>query len=197
MIAGEGSGQARSSSGPREVRRGVRRRGCCRAGGCFGAGGEDALDGAVGRVADGQGPVAGRFQPGGPDPGPSGETDDALRGPEPVQGVDLHQIVDHRGGRRADFLRLLPAPGRGPHVERDLLRRVVLEVGGPAPQQLDVGGDDLALVQDLHGVPRGPGINLLPDQPPRHRVEGLADFEVAVRADTPGRPCCYHEVIVG
>ena len=51
-----------------------------------------------------------------------------------------------------------------------------------------VGGDDLALVQDLHRVPGGAGVDLLSDQPPRHRVQRLADLDVAVRADLGGGP---------
>ena len=67
--------------------------------------------------------------------------------PQPVDRVDFHQLADHRGGGGADPLGLLAAPGRGPHVERDLLRGVVLVVRGPAPQESDVGGDDLALAR--------------------------------------------------
>src|ERR1700678_582078 len=85
-----------------------------------GAGGQDALDGPVGRV-----PGRDRLRAGGLEPGrvvPIREADYALRGAEPVERVVGEQLADDLLTRRAGALGLLAAPGRGAHVERDLLR---------------------------------------------------------------------------
>jgi hypothetical protein len=76
--------------------------------------------------------------------------------------------------------------------------RIVLEVGGPARRgQQCVGGHHCALVQDLHVGAGGPGIDPLPDEAPRHRIQpAFADQHVAVDADLPGRPYRQLEVVV-
>jgi hypothetical protein len=104
--------------------------------------------------------------------------------------VDRHQLLDDARAGRPNQGGLLRAPGGGAHVEGDLLRRVMLEIGGPAgPRQQRVGGHHPAAVQDLHMGAGGPGIDLLPDQPPRHRIQpALADQHMAVDADLPDRP---------
>ena len=91
------------------------------------AGGQDALDRPVGRVAGGD-----RLGAGGLEPGRVvlvGQPDHALGGAEPVERVVGQQLADDLLAGRADPGGLAAAPGRGPHVERDLLRRVVAEVG--------------------------------------------------------------------
>jgi hypothetical protein len=97
-----------------------------------GAGGQDALDGAVGRVSGGD-----RLGAGGLEPGrvvPVGQADHALGGAQPVERVAGEQIGDDLLARRADVPGLLAAPGRSAQVEGDLLRRVVAEVGLLAPR---------------------------------------------------------------
>ena len=49
------------------------------------------------------------------------QADNALGGAEPVECVVREQLADQVLARRADRGGLLPAPGRGPHVEGDLL----------------------------------------------------------------------------
>ena len=114
----------------------------------FGAGGEDALDGPVGRVAGGD-----RLRAGGLEPARVvlvGQADDALGGAEPVERVVGEQLADDLLARRADAGGLAAAPGRGPHVERDLLRRVVAEVGLLAAHLAGVGLDQLPADEELH-----------------------------------------------
>ena len=77
-----------------------------RVGGCvvaveFGAGGEDALDGAVARVADRDGPRAGRLQAGIADG--LAQREDALSAAQPVDGVDCHELGDHLATGRSDL----------------------------------------------------------------------------------------------
>ena len=93
----------------------------------LGAGGQDALDGPVGRVTGGGGFRAGGLEPAGLVL--VGQVQHALRGAEPVERVVFQQPADQRLARRADLGGFLPAPRRGAHVERDLLRRVVGQVG--------------------------------------------------------------------
>jgi hypothetical protein len=188
--------QPRSCSGPRMERGRVR----AGAGGVvgrrgFGVDGEDPLERLVAGVADGQRPGAGRLQPVRADAGTAGQADDALRRAEPVDRVVLHQLVDDGGGGRADLLGFVAAPGRGAHVERDLLRRVVLEVGRPSLGHLDVGGHDLVLLQDLHRAAGGPGVQLLPDQPPRHGVQGRTHLQVTVHPHLANRPGREDELV--
>jgi hypothetical protein len=80
--------------------------------------------------------------------------------------------------------------------EGDLLRRVALEVGGPSPRMSDVGGHDVTVVHDLHDVTASAGMDLLAHQPPWHRVERLADLDVAVGGDLARRPHGKLELIV-
>ena len=51
-----------------------------------------------------------------------------------------------------------------------------------------MGGDHLVVGEDLHDVAGGAGVQPLPDQPPRHAVERLADLEVRVDTDGANRP---------
>ena len=59
----------------------------------LGPGGEDALDGPVGRVPGRDGLRAGRLEPAGVVP--VGQADDALGGAEPVERVVGEQLTDH------------------------------------------------------------------------------------------------------
>src|SRR5665811_308271 len=159
--------------------------------GGFGAGDQDALDGAVGRVTHSDCLGARGFQAGRgvfvPQP------QDALGGAEPEQRVDLQQGGDDLGTGRADLFGDFPAPGRGAHVERDPLGRIVRHGGGPAPLASHVGGHDLALMNDLDHGRRRAGVDLLANQPPGHRVQRGADLDVDVRADLASRPGRQHE----
>src|SRR5258708_2636074 len=113
-------------------------------GGAAGGGGRDGRRG--GRWGGGRARVggarSGRLVGGGPRGGGLGaggfqthrpvlvdQAQDPLRGSQPEQGVDRQQIVDHRPTRRSDVGGLGPAPNRGAHMERDLLRRVVRQIG--------------------------------------------------------------------
>src|SRR5450759_4149795 len=147
----------------------------------FRCGDQDALDGSVGRVAHRDCLGARGFQAGWGVSGP--QPQDALGGAEPEQGIDLQQGGDDLTTRRADLFGGVPAPGRGTHVERDPLRRVVLNVGGPATFASHMGGHNLAVVDDLDHVRGRAGVDLLADQPPGHRVQGGADLDVDVGAD--------------
>ena len=144
----------------------------------FGAGGQDALDGPVGRVPGGD-----RLRAGGLEPGrvvPVGQADHALGGAQPVERVVGEQLADDLLAGRADALGLLAAPGRGAHVERDLLRRVVAEVGLLAPVLARVGLDQLPADEELHHRVGDAHVGGLADVPPRHRVQHLL---------RPGRGC--------
>ena len=157
----------------------------------LGAGGEDALDGPVGRVAGG-----GRLRAGGLEPAGLvlvGQVQHALRGAQPVQGVVFQQPADQRLAGRADLGGLPAAPRRGAHVERDLLRRVIGQVGLLALRLADMGLDQLPAAEQLHHRGGGPGIEGLADVLPRHRVQALADLDVDVRADLAPRPLRQHE----
>ena len=157
----------------------------------LGAGGEDAPDGAVGRVAGRD-----RLRAGGLEPGRVvlvGQADDALGGAEPVEGVVGEQLADQLLAGRADAGGLPAAPGRGPHVERDLLRRVVAEVGLLAADLAGMGLDQLAADEELHHRRGDADVGGLADVPPRHRVEHLVDLGVDVRADLRRRPRGQHE----
>jgi hypothetical protein len=70
-----------------------------------------------------------------------GQSAAALLGAQPVQRVVSQQLGDDLLARRADAGGLAAAPGRGPHVEGDLLRRVVTEVGLLAARLARVGLD--------------------------------------------------------
>ena len=86
-----------------EVRRGGRRRDGGTVG-VFGAGDEDPLHRAIARIADVDRPPAGGVET--LDAVAVGETDDALSGTQPVQGVDLQQETDQLGHVRGRARRL-------------------------------------------------------------------------------------------
>ena len=157
----------------------------------LGPGGQDALDRAVGRVTGGGGLRAGGFEPAGLVL--VSQAEDTLGGAEPVQGVVFQQPADQRGAGRADLGGSLPAPGRGAHMERDLLRRVVTQVGLLALSLADVGLDQIAAGEQLHRRRGRPGIEGLADVPPRHRVQGPADLDMDVGTDLAPRPLRQHE----
>ncbi|MGW1599368.1 hypothetical protein [Streptomyces sp. NPDC002343] len=98
----------------------------------FGAGDEDALDGAVGRVAGRDRSGAGGFQarvtvllP---------QSENRLGGAELVERVDLQELVDDLAAGVADLGRLGAAPDGHLHPEGDLLRRMsLLSVGTFVP----------------------------------------------------------------
>ncbi len=128
----------------------------------LGAGDQDALDGAVGRVPDRDGLRAGGLQalvavllP---------QPKHSLGGSEPVERVDLQQLVDHLPAGVADFGRLAAAPDRRPHLEGDLLRRVVVPVGAFALFKCRMCLDQPALVEDLHHGGGGTDVHAAADQ---------------------------------
>ena len=161
----------------------------------FGAGGQDALDGPVGRVPGGDRLRAGGFQPG--RVMLVGQPDHALRGAQPVERVAGQQLADDLLARRADPGGLLAAPGRGPHVERDLLRRVVTEIGLLAAGLARVGLDQLPADEELDHRRGQPHVGGLADVLPWHGVQNPVDLGVDVRADLRPRPGGQHERLRG
>jgi hypothetical protein len=124
----------------------------------LGAGNEDALDGAVGRVADRDRSRAGRFQ--------SrvavllAQSENPLGGAEPVERVDLQQLVDDLAAGVANLGRLGAAPDGRLHLEGDLLRRVVTLVGAFSLLKCRVGLDQVAVEKDLHHRGGGADVDL-------------------------------------
>ena len=184
-----GSGSANSCAGPCRNARGAavaparpgRGRG-------FGAGGEDALDGAVGRV-----PGRDRLRAGGLEPGRVvlvGQADDALGGAEPVTARcrrAARRSPARRPGRR-------PRPGGGTRPGSACGTRS--SPAGSRPRSVcfprSLRGWVLTscpLVEELHHRRRWTRTSSgLADVPPRHRVEHPADLGVDVRADLRRRP---------
>ena len=149
----------------------------------FGAGDEDALDGAVVRIPDRQCSGAGRIEAGiavG-----IAQPDDALDGAQPVDGVDRREFGDDRDRAGSDLFGLGATPRHAAQRVGDLVRRIVLEVRRAPRQMQHVGRHDGVVVEDLHDVTGGAHGDLLADQPPRHRVQRLAGLDVAVRGDPP------------
>ena len=147
----------------------------------LGARGQDALDGAVGRVAGLQGPGAGRLQPG--VAVPLAQPQHALRLPQPEQRVHRQQLADQRGAGRADHARLGLAPDRGAHEEPGLVLGQVGPVGAPPARGEHVGLDQLPVQVELHHGGGGARVQPLADQPVRHRVQRPAHHHVRVRGD--------------
>ncbi|KMS75894.1 hypothetical protein ACZ91_64350 [Streptomyces regensis] len=106
-----------------------------------------------------------------------------MGGAEPVEGVDLEQLVDHLPAGVPDLRGLAAAPDGRAHLEGDLLRRIVILVGAFSLLKCRVRLGQLALVEDLHHRGGGADIDTAADQLPGHRVEGAADLDVDVRAD--------------
>ena len=152
----------------------------------LGARGEDALDGPIDRVADREGPGAGGFEARGVMA--LGEADDALGGAEPMEDRVGEQRLHDRGHRRPQLGRPVSAPGRGAHEEGHLLGRVVGVVGPAAPGHPSMGLDHAAVDEDLDGALALAGVDAPADESPRHRVERLADLDVAVGSDLGRRP---------
>ncbi len=79
----------------------------------------------------------------------------------------------------------------------DLLRRSSLAGSAPCRRaclvRADVRGDELSFVEELHGVPRGRGIELLAGQPPWPGSSTVLSDLVDVRAHRVGRPCGQFE----
>jgi hypothetical protein len=65
---------------------------------------------------------------------------------------------------------------------------VVLVICSAPGQSQHVGGDRVPVVHDLHDVAAGAGMDLLADQPPRHRIECLANLDMAIGRDLADRP---------
>ena len=122
-----------------------------------------------------------------------GEADHALGGAEPVERVVGQQPGDDLLARGADGGGLAAAPGRGAHVERDLLRRVVTEVGLLAAHLARVGLDQLPADEELHHRGGQPDVGGLADVLPGHRIQHPVDLGVDVRADLRCRPGGQHE----
>jgi hypothetical protein len=106
----------------------------------------------------------------------AGQPEHASGGPQPEQGIDLQQPGDHLNTRGPDLTGLGAAPGRGAHLERDLLRWIVRQVGLLAHRFAAVGGDQLPGVEDLHHRRGLSGVHSAAEVPPGHRVQGLADL---------------------
>ena len=156
-----------NSSGPR--RNAAGRRGGTAAGrvvAVFGAGDQDAFDGAIRRVADGDGAGAGGLQP--LAAVFVAQPDHPLGRAQVMDGVIGHEFGDHRlqAGPTSSAVRRHQIRVR--IAKRDLLRRVVGEVGGPPARTAHVGGHHVGAGEDLHDVSGGAGMQALPDQPPRH-----------------------------
>ena len=154
--------------------------------GVFGAGDQDAFDGAIGRVADLDRAGARGLQP--RTPVFVAQPEHPLGRPQVMDGVIGHEFRDHRLTGRADQLGGAPTPGRGLHRERDLLWRVVIKVGGPPAGSAHMGGHHIGTGEDLHDVPGCAGMQALSDQPPRHAVERLGDLEMRIDSDGANRP---------
>lgn len=153
-------------------------------------GGQDALDGAVGRVADRDRLGAGQLEPRGAVL--IGQAEHALGGAQPEQRVLPEEFSDHRDGCPADLGGAGATPGRSPHGERDLLRRVVRHISGLAGRAATMSGDQLPTIEDLHHRGGGTDVHLPADVSPRHRVEGLAHLDVDVQTDRAGGPGGEH-----
>ena len=173
------------ASGPRSIAGGVGARAVGWIVAVFGAGEQDAFDGAVARIPDGQCSGAGRVQAGiavG-----VAQPDDPLDGAQPVDGVDRRQFGDDRDRAGSDLFGLGATPRHAAQRVGDLVRRVVLEVRGASRQVQHMGRHDGVVVEDLHHITGGADGDLLADQSPRHRVQRLPGFDVAVRGDAPER----------
>lgn len=145
------------------------------------AGDQDALDGAVGRVADREGFGAGGLQP--LVAVLLAQAQDALGGAEPVEGSDFQQRPDDLPAGFAHLPSLGAAPDRCLHLEGDLLRRVVALVGAFALFKCRMCLDQFTVEEDLHHGGGGTDIDAAADQLPGHRVEGAADLDVNVGTD--------------
>ncbi|OCX42500.1 hypothetical protein A7X81_02005, partial [Campylobacter ornithocola] len=67
-------------------------------------------------------------------------------------------------------------------------RWVVGEVGGAPAGSAHMGGHHIVAGEDLHHITGGARVQAVPDQPPRHGIECLANFEVRVHPDGADRP---------
>ena len=187
--AGRCWAQARSSSGPRR-NAGTRGGGQIRRWWCLGAGSEDALDRAVGRVTDRQ--ARSHAASSRPVPTPARAARPMMPWAERSRWIALTCISSSMTAAVAGPISAAAAGTRSGCASG----RRSSPAGSARSRWPDragstwVGCYDLALVQDLHGVPGGAGVDVLSDQPPRHRVQRLADLDVAVRADLAGRPRC-------
>ena len=106
----------------------------------FGAGGQDALDGAVVRIPNGQGAGARHVQAGVTVFLP--QSDDSLDGAQAVDGVDLGEFGDDRDRAGPDLLGLGATPRDAAQGVGDLVRWIVLDVGGSTRQMPHVGRND-------------------------------------------------------
>ena len=121
------------------------------------------------------------------------QADHALGSAEPVERVVGQQPGDDLLTGRPDGGGLAAAPGRGAHMERDLLRRVVTEVGLLAADLARVGLDQLAADEELHHCGGQPDVGGLADVLPGHRIQHPVDLGMDVRADLRRRPGGQHE----
>ncbi|MFC4046777.1 IS6 family transposase [Dactylosporangium siamense] len=142
-----------------ELRRAVQVRGGAAVAGAgwrrvgFGAGGEDAFDGAVGRVPDRDRSAAGGFQP--CRGGFVGQAEDTLGGAEPEQGVDLEQPGDDllAGGADLGGLRGALRVRRGCRRAGCIgLTRVIrsCRLGGDPPSNDFTARDEFNRLYDLY-----------------------------------------------
>ena len=128
---------------------------------------------------------------------PVGQADHALGGAQPVERVAGEELAGDLLAGGADALGLLAAPGRGPHVEGDLLRRVIAEVGLLAADLAGVGLDQLPADEELHHRGGDPDVGGLADVLPRDGVKNTVDLGVDIRADLRRRPRGQHERLRG
>ena len=181
-VAGQAVCSVSKASGPRSIAGGVAAVRTAQIVAVFGAGDQDAFDGAIPGIPDGDGAGARGIQAGiavG-----VAQPDDPLDGAQPVDGVDRREFGDDGDRAGPDLFGL--GCGTSVTLRRrvgDLVRRVVLEVRRATRQMQHVGGDDRIVVEDLHHITDGADGDLLADQPPRHRVQRLAGLDVAVRGD--------------
>lgn len=112
---------------------------------------------------------------------------------EPIEDVDLQQLVDDFAAGVADLGRLAAAPDRRPHLKGDLLWRIVALVDAFSLVKGCMGLDELAVVEDLDHRGGRADVDAAADQLPRNRVEGAADLDVDVRTDRGRRPAGQHE----
>ncbi|MEV0938166.1 hypothetical protein AB0J05_46755 [Streptomyces phaeochromogenes] len=201
LVVADGAGDLGGDDGVGEQTLGAVQKGRCagvaglgfRVG--LGAGDQDALDGPIGRVADRD-----RLRAGGLEPGVAvllAQAEHPLGGPEPIEGIDLQELVDHLPAGVPDLRGLAAAPDRRAHLEGNLLGRVVVLVGAFALLKCGMCLDQFALVEDLHHSGGGADIDATADEFPGHRVEGPADLDVDVRADRRLRPSGQHERRLG
>ncbi len=120
------------------------------------------------------------------------QPENPLGGTEPVERVDLQELVDDLAAGVTDLGCLGAAPDGGLHLEGDLLRRVVAPVGAFSLVKCRVGLDQVAVEEDLHHGGGGADVDLAADQFPGHGVEGAADLD-DVRADGGRRPAGQRE----